>query len=118
MSDQNDAPSAMSDANDAQKSLDQMKVFMELRGLQRNTVYTFTHCARRFLAHAGKAPVAIGTADVESFLLDLTVPRGWCQSFLGKHTQLPRPLADKSVSSAAKPCPSPSTDGKFATPLP
>jgi Phage integrase, N-terminal SAM-like domain len=78
MSDQNDAPSAMSDANDVQKSLDQMKVFMELRGLQPNTVYTFTHCARRFLAHAGKAPVAIGTADVESFLLDLTVPRGWC----------------------------------------
>jgi hypothetical protein len=50
MSDQNAAPSAMSDANDAQKSLDQMKVFMELRGLQPNTVYTFALCARRFLA--------------------------------------------------------------------
>jgi integrase len=62
----------MSDADDAQKSLDQMKIFMELRGLQPNTVYTFALCARRFLAHAGKTPTAIKAVDVESFLLDLT----------------------------------------------
>ena len=72
MSDQDDVQTAMSDANDAQKSLDQMKIFMELRGLQPNTVYTFALCGRRFLAHAGKVPAAIKTADVESFLLDLT----------------------------------------------
>ena len=29
----------MSDANDAEKSLAQMKIFMELRGLLPNTVY-------------------------------------------------------------------------------
>jgi site-specific recombinase XerD len=72
MSDRNDAQAAISDENDPKKSLDQMKIFMELRGLQPNTVYTFALCARRFLAHAGKAPVAIKAADVESFLLDLT----------------------------------------------
>jgi integrase/recombinase XerD len=72
MSDQDDVQTAMSDANDAQKSLDQMKIFMELRGLQPNTVYTFALCGRRFLAHAGKTPTAIKAADVESFLLDLT----------------------------------------------
>ena len=58
--------------SDAWKSLDQMKIFMELRGLQPNTVYTFALCARRFLAHAGKMPTDIKAADVESFLLDLT----------------------------------------------
>jgi hypothetical protein len=62
----------MSDAIDAEKSLDQMKTFTELRGLRPNTVYTFAHCARRFLAHAGKAPADIKAADVESFLLDLS----------------------------------------------
>lgn len=72
MSDRNDAQAATSDENDPKKSLDQMKVFMELRGLQPNTVYTFALCARRFLAHAGKAPADIKAADVESFLLDLT----------------------------------------------
>jgi integrase/recombinase XerD len=72
MSDQDDVQTATSDANDAQRSLDQMKVFMELRGLQPNTVYTFALCARRFLAHAGKSPADIKAADVESFLLDLT----------------------------------------------
>jgi integrase/recombinase XerD len=72
MSDRNDVQTAMSDAHDARKSLDQMKIFMELRGLQPNTVYTFALCARRFLAHAGKVPADIETADVESFLLDLT----------------------------------------------
>jgi hypothetical protein len=72
MSDHNDVQTAMSDANDAEKSLDQMKIFMELLGLRPNTVYTFALCARRFLAHAGKAPSAIKTADVDSFLLDLT----------------------------------------------
>jgi site-specific recombinase XerD len=72
MSDRNDVHTPMSDANDAEKSLDQMKTFMELRGLQPNTVYTFALCARRFLAHAGKALTAIKTADVEGFLLDLT----------------------------------------------
>jgi site-specific recombinase XerD len=72
MSDQDDVQTAMSDANDAQKSLDQMKIFMEQRGLQPNTVYTFALCARRFLAHAGKTPSAIKAVDVESFLLDLT----------------------------------------------
>ena len=72
MSDRNDVQTAMADADDAEKSLDQMKIFMELRGLRPNTVYTFALCARRFLAHAGKAPTAIKAADVESFLLDLT----------------------------------------------
>ena len=72
MSDRNDVQTAMSDASDAEKSLDRMKIFMELRGLQPNTVYTFALCARRFLAHAGKAPADIKAADVESFLLDLT----------------------------------------------
>ena len=72
MSDRNDVQTTMSDASDAEKSLDQMKTFMELRGLQPNTVYTFALCARRFLAHAGKAPGDIKAADVESFLLDLT----------------------------------------------
>jgi site-specific recombinase XerD len=72
MSDRNDAQAATSDKNDAQKSLDQMKTFMGLRGLQPNTVYTFALCARRFLAHAGKSPADIKAADVESFLLDLT----------------------------------------------
>ena len=33
MSDQDDVQTTMSDANDAQKSLDQMKTFIELRGL-------------------------------------------------------------------------------------
>jgi integrase len=72
MSDRNEVQTAMSDASDAEKSLDQMKTFMELRGLQPNTVYTFALCARRFLAHAGKAPGDIKATDVESFLLDLT----------------------------------------------
>jgi integrase len=72
MSDRNDVQIAMSDAHDTDKSLDQMKTFMELRGLQPNTVYTFALCARRFLAHAGKMPTDIKAADVESFLLDLT----------------------------------------------
>ena len=72
MSDRNDVQTAMSDAIDAEKSLDQMKTFTELRGLRPNTVYTFAHCARRFLAHAGKAPADIKAADVESFLLDLS----------------------------------------------
>ena len=75
MSDRNDVQTAMADADDAEKSLDQMKIFMELRGLRPNTVYTFALCARRFLAHAGKAPTAIKAADVESFLLDLS--RKW-----------------------------------------
>jgi site-specific recombinase XerD len=72
MSDRNDVQTTMADADDVQKSLDQMKIFMELRGLRPNTVYTFALCARGFLAHAGKAPTAIKAADVESFLLDLT----------------------------------------------
>jgi len=72
MSERNDVQTAMSDASDAEKSLDRMKIFMELRGLQPNTVYTFALCARRLLAHAGKAPADIKAADVESFLLDLT----------------------------------------------
>jgi hypothetical protein len=59
MSDQDDVQTAMSNANDAEKSLDQMKTFMELRGLQPNTVYPFAFCARKFLAHAGKTPTAI-----------------------------------------------------------
>jgi len=72
MSERNDVQTAMSDASDAEKSLDRMKIFMELRGLQPNTVYTFALCARRLLTHAGKAPADIKAADVESFLLDLT----------------------------------------------
>jgi site-specific recombinase XerD len=48
-----------------------MKTFMELSGMRPKTVSAFTDCARRFLAHAGKALTAIKTADVESFLLDL-----------------------------------------------
>ena len=55
MSEQDDVQTAMADAHDAQKSLDQMKIFMELRGLQPNRVYTFALCGRRFLAHAGKS---------------------------------------------------------------
>jgi hypothetical protein len=70
MSDRNDVHTPMSDANDAPESLEQMKAFMALRGLQPNTVYTFALCVRGFLAHAGKAPTAIKTADVEGFLLE------------------------------------------------
>ena len=44
---------------------------MELRGLRPNTIYTFTNCARRFLAHVGRAPTTVTTENVEGFLLDL-----------------------------------------------
>lgn len=33
-----------------------------------------TSCARRFLAHVGRAPTAVTTEDVEGFLLDLVRP--------------------------------------------
>jgi hypothetical protein len=61
----------MSKPSCVQKSVERMKVYMELRGLRPNTVYTFGHCARRFLAHVGKSPSAVTTQDVEGFLLDL-----------------------------------------------
>ena len=67
----------MTESNDVQTSLDRMKMRMQLRGLRPNTIATFAGCARRFLAHAGKATSAITGADVESFLLDL-VSRGRC----------------------------------------
>jgi hypothetical protein len=62
----------ISDAHDVQKSLARMKTFMELCRMWPNTVYAFANGAHRFLAHAGKAPTAIKTADIESCLLDLT----------------------------------------------
>lgn len=61
----------MSDATDTQAPIDRMKIYMELRGLRPNTVYSFSHCARNFLAHVGKASADISTADVEGYLLDL-----------------------------------------------
>jgi len=61
----------MSKPSDVEKSIERMKVYMELRGLRPNTVYTFTYCARRFLVHVGKPPRAVTTHDVEEFLLDL-----------------------------------------------
>jgi hypothetical protein len=61
----------MSDSIDVQKSVDRMKIHMELRGLRPNTVSTFARCARRFLAHTDKAPAEVTSTDVEGFLLDL-----------------------------------------------
>ena len=61
----------MSESSDTLKSIERMKVHMELRGLRPNTTYTFTNCARRFLAHVGRVPTAVTTEDVEGFLLDL-----------------------------------------------
>ena len=61
----------MSDAIDTQAPIDRMKNYMELRGLRPNTVYSFSHCARNFLAHVGKAPAEITSADVEGYLLNL-----------------------------------------------
>ena len=43
----------MSDAIDTQAPIDRMKIYMELRGLRPNTVYSFSHCARNLLAHMG-----------------------------------------------------------------
>jgi site-specific recombinase XerD len=60
----------MSDTSNVQKSVDRVKIYMELRGLRPNTVYTFDRCARRFLTCAGKLPGDITAADVEGFLLD------------------------------------------------
>jgi len=61
----------MPESSDSLKSIERMKVHMELRGLRPNTICTFTNCARRFLAHVGRAPTAVTTEDVEGFLLDL-----------------------------------------------
>jgi site-specific recombinase XerD len=61
----------MSDATDTQAPIDRMKIYMELRGLRPNTVYSFSHCARNFLTHVGEAPADISTADVVGYLLDL-----------------------------------------------
>ena len=61
----------MSKPSYVQKSVERMKIYMELRGLRPNTAYTFAHCARRFLAHVGKPPATVTTKDVEGFLLDL-----------------------------------------------
>ena len=55
----------MSDAINTQAPIDRMKIYMELRGLRPSTLYSFSHCARNFLAHVGKAPADIFTADVE-----------------------------------------------------
>jgi len=43
----------MSDAIDTQAPIDRIKIYMELRGLRPNTVYSFSHCARNLLAHMG-----------------------------------------------------------------
>jgi len=61
----------MSKPSDVQKSVERMKIYMELRWLRKNTAHTFAHCARRFLAHVGKPLAAVTTKDVEGFLLDL-----------------------------------------------
>jgi integrase/recombinase XerD len=61
----------MSKPSYVQKSVERMKIYMELRGLRPNTAYSFAHCARRFLAHVGKPLAAVTTKDVEGFLLDL-----------------------------------------------
>lgn len=65
----------MSETSDVQSPVERMNEYMALRGLRPNTVSTFTRCARRFLAHAGKVPTGITTTDVEGFLLEL-VRRG------------------------------------------
>jgi hypothetical protein len=59
----------MSEINDVPSAVERMKQYMALRGLRPNTVSTFTRCARRFLAHAGKLPTGITTTDVEGFLM-------------------------------------------------
>ena len=61
----------MSETSDIQSSVERMNQHMELRGLRPNTVSTFSGCARRFLAHAGKRTADIATEDVEGFLLGL-----------------------------------------------
>ena len=61
----------MSEPNDVEKSVQRMTIYMQLRGLRPSTVYTFGHCARRFLVHVGKPPSAVSTQDVEGFLLEL-----------------------------------------------
>ena len=61
----------MSESSDFPKSIERMKVQMHLRGLRPSTIYTFTNCARRFLAQVGRAPTAVTTEDVEGFLVDL-----------------------------------------------
>jgi integrase/recombinase XerD len=61
----------MSKPRDVEKSIERMKVYMELRGLRPNTVYTFTYAARRFLVHVDKPTTGVTTQDVEGFLLDL-----------------------------------------------
>jgi integrase len=61
----------MSKPSEVQKSVERMKIYMELRGLRPNTAYTFAHCALRFLAHVGKPPATVTTKDVEGFLLEL-----------------------------------------------
>ena len=45
----------MSKPSEVQRSVERMKIYMELRGLRPNAAYTFAHCARRFLAHVDKA---------------------------------------------------------------
>jgi integrase/recombinase XerD len=61
----------MSKPSDVEKSIERMKVYMELRGLRPNTVSTFTYAARRFLVHVDKSTTGVTTQDVEGFLLDL-----------------------------------------------
>jgi integrase/recombinase XerD len=61
----------MTEPNDVQSSLDRMKIHMEMRGLQPNTVSTFARCVRCFFTHTDKTPADVTSSDVESFLLDL-----------------------------------------------
>jgi len=61
----------MSKPSHVERSIERMKVYMQLRGLRPNTAYTFSHAARRFLVHVAKRASAVTTRDVEGFLLDL-----------------------------------------------
>jgi len=54
---------------------DQMDGDLRLKGLRPVTRYHYLRCARRFAAHYGKSPTALGEAEVRAFLVHLVRER-------------------------------------------
>ncbi len=67
------------------KLQDKMQMVMELKGLSPRTQKTYRLCVRRFVAHFGRSPEALGTEDIRSYLHYLLRERQVSASSVNQH---------------------------------
>lgn len=67
------------------KLQDQMQMVMEVKGLSPRTQKTYLACVRRFVAHYGRSPEGLGTAEIRTFLHYLIKDRQGSASSINQH---------------------------------